>query len=79
MLTMAHYPNCPYCDNQALSIVDLDINGVLLKGIQCNNPKCCRYVGFFKDYDNTLKELEDAIDNLKSEIEDLESELSRIH
>ena len=70
---MVHYPNCPYCDNQALSVVEVEINGIRLKGIQCNNPECSKYMGFFRDYDDVLKELKDAIDEIKSDIEDLDS------
>ena len=70
---MEHYPDCPYCDNQALSVVDAVINGIHLKGIQCNNPECGKYLGFFRDYDDSLKELKDTIDEVKSDIGDLES------
>ena len=69
---MVQYPVCPYCDNQALSVVDVEINGIRLKGIQCNNPDCGRYVGFFKDYDKVLEEIKENLNELESRIDDIE-------
>ena len=65
---MVSYPDCPYCGNSALSIVDVMIDGINLKGIQCNNSSCLKYIGFFKD--NT-----EIINNINEKIEDLESDL----
>lgn len=76
---MVQYPDCPHCGNAStsMSIVDVVFGGVHLKGVQCNNPECNRYLGFFKDYDGILNELIDAIDEVKSDIDNLESELNR--
>ena len=67
---MAYYPNCTFCGNTGLSIVDVDINGVLLKGIQCN--ACQKFVGFYKDDSSQLKELSENVDDLDSRVSALE-------
>ena len=69
---MVHYPDCPYCGHQALSVVDVEIDGFQLKGIQCNNPECKKYVGFFKDYDKDFEEIKERLDEIESRISDLE-------
>lgn len=67
---MVQYPDCPFCENSnsALSIVDVEIDGFLLKGIQCNN--CKKYIGFFQDVKPQIDELKEQIENLESEISD---------
>lgn len=62
---MVQYPDCPYCGNQALSVVDVEIDGLQLKGIQCNNPDCKRYVGFFKDYEKEIEEIKERLDDVE--------------
>lgn len=71
-MRMVHYPDCPYCGNTSLSIVDVEINGASLKGIQCNNPECSKYIGFYRDYDTKLDELTSLIDDLEDKMEYLE-------
>lgn len=66
---MVQYPDCPYCSNSALSIVDVDINGVALKGILCNS--CNKFCGFFQDVKPQIDELKEQIDSLESEVSDL--------
>ncbi len=53
-----------------MSIVDVEIGGVSLKGIQCNS--CQNYVAFFKDYEEEIRELKDATNELEGKITDLE-------
>ena len=67
---MVQYPDCPYCgnSNSAISIVDVEINGLALKGIQCNN--CKKYFGFFQDSKPQIDELKEKIESLESEISD---------
>lgn len=68
---MVQYPDCPYCGNStsALSVVDVEIDGYKLKGIQCNN--CSKYFGFFQDYSNQIQEITDKLDSLESELNDI--------
>jgi len=69
---MVQYPDCPHCGNAStsMSIVDVEIGGVRLKGIQCN---CCqKYVAFFKDYEEEIRELKDTTIELEGKISDLE-------
>ena len=69
---MVQYPGCPFCgnSNSALSIVDVEIDGIVLKGIQCNN--CKKYIGFFQDAKSQIDELKEQIESLESDISDLE-------
>lgn len=69
---MEQYPNCPYCENStsALSIVDVVIDGIKLKGIQCNG--CKKYMGFFQDYSKELDEINEKLNDLESDISDLQ-------
>ena len=71
---MVQYPGCPYCGNSntALSVVDVEIDGFQLKGIQCNNPECHKYLGFFKDYDKELEEIKERLNEIESRISDKE-------
>ena len=71
-MTMVEYPNCSYCGNESTStsIVDVEVNGIRLKGIKCNH--CGNYLALFKDYDSALDSLEDTIEELVSRIDDLE-------
>ena len=66
---MVHYPNCPHCGNAstAMSVVDVEIGGVSLKGIQCNN--CKNIIAFYKDYDEQLETLSKTIEELDSKID----------
>lgn len=68
---MKEYPNCPFCgnSNDALSIVDVEIGHVALKAIKCNNPSCGKYLGFYKDYDTKLNQIEEKIEDMKSDID----------
>ncbi|MCH5307879.1 MAG: hypothetical protein J1E37_07310 [Prevotella sp.] len=67
---MVCYPTCPFCENTALSVIDVDVNGTLLKGIQCN--ACKKITGLYKDYSKKLEELLESIDDLESRLSDLE-------
>ena len=42
---MVHYLVCSFCGNEtnALSIEDVDVQGVILKGIKCTNSECGKY------------------------------------
>ncbi len=66
---MIHYPDCPYCgnSNSAVSVVDVEINGIKMKAIQCNS--CKNFFGFYQDVQN-------QIDNLTKRIESIENEIS---
>ena len=66
---MVQYPNCPHCGNAstAMSIVDVEIGGICLKGIQCNN--CKGYIGFYKNYDDQLEKIRNTIEELEGEID----------
>lgn len=69
---MVHYLVCSFCGNEtnALSIEDVYVQGVLLKGIKCNNPECGKYLGFYKDYQEELKEIHESIDEIESNMDD---------
>lgn len=67
---MMLYPDCPYCSNSKLSIVDVEIDGVALKGIQCNN--CKKFSGFFQDVNFKIEKLEEQVEDLESIISDLD-------
>ena len=66
---MVRYPNCPHCGNAstAMSVVDVEIGGILLKGIQCNN--CNSFIAFYKDYDEQLVKINNTIEELEGEID----------
>jgi len=66
---MVQYPDCPFCGNASLSIVDVEINGISLKGIQCNNPECCKIFGVYKDYAQEIKELREKLEEIEGEID----------
>ena len=63
---MIEFPNCPFCgnSNDALSIVDAEIDRIALKAIKCNNPNCGKYIGFYKDYDTKLSQIEEEIEDI---------------
>ena len=69
---MIQYPDCPFCTNlnSGLSIVDVEISGVRLKGIQCN--ACKRYIGYYQDNNELFTELSEKISDMESSISDLE-------
>jgi len=69
---MEQYPDCPYCGNSTstLSIVDVEINGAKLKGIQCNN--CKKYIGFFQDNSQELNDIRERIEELESDVSDIQ-------
>ncbi len=68
---MKHYPDCPFCENSnsALSVVDVEIDGVQLKGIFCNS--CKKYLGFYQDVKPQIEELKEKIESLESVVSDL--------
>ncbi len=70
---MIQYPDCPNCTNSnfGLSIIDVEIQGWKLKGIQCNN--CSKYLGFFKDDDKEIEEIKERLNELEDRIDDIES------
>lgn len=66
---MVQYPDCPHCGNAstAMSVVDVVIGGVSLKGIQRNH--CKSFIAFFKDYDDQFEKLRNTIEELEGEID----------
>lgn len=68
---MVHYPDCPFCgnSNSALSIVEVEIAGIHLKGVQCNNSMCGKFLGFYMDYEEEVKEIKESIEELQNSIE----------
>ena len=68
---MVHYPDCPFCENSnsSLSVVDVEIDGFLLKAFMCNN--CKKYLGFFQDAQSQIDELKEKIESIESELSDL--------
>lgn len=73
---MVQFPNCPRCTNTGLSVIDISIDGQMLKGVQCNH--CNEIIWVYQDNSDRLAELKDMIENLESSVDELESELSRI-
>ena len=71
-MLMVNYPDCPHCGNSgtSTSIVDVEIGGVSLKGIQCNN--CKEILVCFKDYDAEMSKVKESLENLESRVEGLE-------
>ena len=69
---MVQYPDCPFCknSNSALSVVDVVIDGFVLKGIFCNG--CKKYIGYFQDIEPQIAELKEKIEELESNVSDLE-------
>lgn len=67
---MVYYPNCPFCSNTQMSIVDVKIDNTSLKGIRCN--ACQKFVDFYKDYSEKINKLLEEIDDLESRVSDLE-------
>ena len=67
---MTHYPDCPKCENSntSMSVVDVEIANVKLKGIQCNN--CQEIIAYYKDYDHEFDELKEKLEDLESRIDD---------
>ena len=74
-MRMLLYPDCPFCgnSNSAISVVDVEINGIVMKGVQCNN--CKKYFGLFKDFSEEIKDLKEKTDELESTIQDLEDNI----
>ena len=70
---MLLYPDCPYCENSALSIVDVMIEELRLKGIQCK--RCSKYIGFFKDDTEIINTKKKKIDDLESNLESAENKI----
>lgn len=70
-IRMVQYPDCPYCGNatSALSVVDVEIDGYKLKGIQCNN--CQKYFGFFQDFSEQFRKINEELDNVESTLSDM--------
>ena len=69
---MEYVFDCPFCTNQSFSIVDVEIDGVKLKGVKCNAPDCSKIIGFFKNYDNEIEEFKERLSDAESRIDDLE-------
>ena len=67
---MVIYPNCPKCENSGLSIIDIEINGRKLKGVQCNF--CNEIVWVYQDNLKEINDLKEIFDSLESRVEDLE-------
>ena len=58
------------------SFVDIEIDGQMLKGAQCN--ACNEILWIYKDNSKELEELKEMIESLESNLDDLESEISHI-
>jgi hypothetical protein len=58
------------CDNSpnAIGVVDVEVGGFSLKGIQCNN--CGHYFGFFQDTLSRIEEIKERLDSLESDVDD---------
>ena len=71
-MRMLQYPDCPHCENAntSISIVDVEIGGIRLKGIQCND--CKSFIAYYKDYDSEFESIKESIEALDSRIGDLE-------
>ena len=67
---MVLYPECPHCSNSSLSIVDVEINGYTLKGIQCNS--CKKFCGFFQDINPQIEKMEERLEEMENNISDLD-------
>ena len=71
---MIVYPDCPYCENSntVLSVEDVSIGDIKLRGVICNN--CKKLIALFKD-DKEMRErcegMEDRINSIESELADL--------
>ena len=76
MMFMVLYPDCPKCTNTELSIVDVEVQGMQLKGIKCNS--CGEFLGFFQDSLKPFKELKEKVDDVESTMSDIEDEISSI-
>lgn len=70
---MVQFPNCPKCGNSsdAMSVVDIELGGVQLKAIQCNN--CDHIVCCYRDYKGEIDKLKELVENLESRIDDMEN------
>lgn len=68
---MVQIPVCPKCTNAALTIVDIEVQGIELKGIQCNH--CNEILWIYQDNSKEIEELKDKIEDLESRIDDIES------
>lgn len=66
---MVQYPICPKCTNTELSIIDIEIDGQKMKGVQCNS--CNELLWVFKDYSDIIQELKDDLESLESRVDDL--------
>ena len=69
---MVQYPDCPHCGNAStsMSVVDVEIGGVRLKGIQCNH--CKNFIAHYKDYYSEFKSVKESLEELNSRVDDLE-------
>ena len=74
---MIQYPDCPKCTNTTFSIVDVEVDGMKLKGIKCNS--CREFLGFFQDTHSAIEKLQEKIDDLESETDDLQSCIDTIN
>ena len=75
MSNFFYYPDCPFCGNSTLSIVNVIIEDLQLKGIQCNNPTCSKYIGFFKDDTEIINTINEKIDDLESDLDSAENRI----
>lgn len=67
---MVQYPICPKCTNTELSVIDIEIDGLKMKGVQCNS--CEEILWVFQDYSIIIEELKDNLESLESRVGDLE-------
>lgn len=67
---------CPKCTNTCWSIIDIEIDGQILKGVQCNS--CNEISWIYKDNSKEIEELIEMIESLERTVDDLESDISRI-
>ena len=66
---MVVIPICPKCENTGLSVVDVDVEGHKLKGVQCNS--CSEILWLFHDNTEEIKELIERVESLESDVHDL--------
>lgn len=71
---MLNYPDCPYCKNanNALSIVDVEIDSEHLKAVYCNH--CKNYIFVYKDYKQEIEDIHKTLDDLDSRLDDIEKD-----
>lgn len=53
-----------------MSVIDIEIDGLKMQGVQCNS--CKEILWVFQDYSIIIEELKDNLESLESRVCDLE-------